>query len=334
MRATLSCVPALALLACGGGGGGGGGGTGAPSATGLVITTANAPAVAAEALETSTNTDAATAGGQFVTGVQIDGGAGSHPQLLAGASLALLARPQAGGTVVAGAVVSEPCLGGGTVTVDATTSGAPYMMAGDSLRISASNCTESIDGTTMVMNGSVSITVTSGSYDPGSPVYPKSVTLRIVTSNFSVGASGQTEVFDGDLTLALTESSATSSSLTATSASLSSTVGSHRMKLSDYRLEVAETSTQATLSVSATVETNNGRLGSTPVRYTLATESPVKVTSAGVVTAGSIRVNGSGSSLLLTVTSTDAFTLQVDTNGDGTIDSTRTITRAELNTLI
>ncbi|MBA2965163.1 MULTISPECIES: hypothetical protein [Ramlibacter] len=334
MRAGLMCLPALAVLACGGGGGGGGGGApAAPSAAALVITAANAPAVAAEALETVTSTDAATAGGQFVTGVQIEGGGGSRPQLLASASLALLARPQASSTLAAGAVVSQACTGGGTISVDATTSGAASMVAGDSLRITASNCSESVDGTPTVLNGRMSIAVTSGSYDPNSPVYPKSVTLRIVSSSFSVGASGQTEVFDGDLTLALTDTTATSGTLTATSASLSSTVGARRITLGDYRLQVTHTSVDSALSVSANVESNNGQLASTPVRYTLTTETPVKVTSAGLVTAGSIRVSGSSSSLLLTVTSTDAFSLRVDSNGDGTIDSTRTITKADLQAL-
>jgi hypothetical protein len=335
LRAGVSCGAALALLACGGGGGGGGGAPSVPAATGLVITSANAPAVAAEAVETSTSTDAASAAGQFVTGVQVDAGSGGgHPQLLAGAARTLLARPRTTGPVAAGAVVSEACSGGGTVTVDANTSGASFLVAGDSLSIRASNCVESVDGTTMVLNGSMSIAITSGSYDPNSLVYPKSVTMRIVSSNFSAGVSGgATEVFDGDLTLALTENSATTGSLTATAASLTSSTGSHRITLSDYRLQAAQTSTGSTLSVTTNVVTNNARLGSTPVRYSLATETPVAVSSSGAVTAGSIRVSGTQSSMLLLVTATDTFSLQVDTNGDGTADSTRAVTLADLRAL-
>lgn len=336
LRAGVSSAAALALLACGGGGGGGGDAPSVPSATALVITSANAPSVAAEALETSTSTDAASAAGQFVTGVQVDAGSGSggHPQLLASATRTLLAKPRTAGPVAAGAVVSQACSGGGTVTVDATTSGASYLVAGDSLGISASNCVESVDGTTVVMNGSMSIAITSGSYDPSSFVYPKSVTMRIVSRSFSAAVSGgPTEVFDGDLTLALTETSATTGSLTATATSLTSTVGSHRITLSDYRLQAAQTATGSTLSVSTNVETNNARLGSTPVRYSLATETPVTVSSSGAVTGGSIRVSGSNSSMVLLVTATDTFSLQVDTNGDGTADSTRAVTLADLQAL-
>ena len=335
LRAGLSCGTALALLACGGGGGGGGDAPDAPSATALVITSANAPAVAAEALETSTSTDAASAAGQFITGVQVDGAGsgGSHPALLASATRALLARPRPTGMVAAGAVVSEACSGGGTVTVDANTSGAPYLVAGDAMVISASNCTETVDGASLVMNGSMSITITGGVYDPSSPAYPKSVTLRVVAGNFSIGASGLTEVFDGDLSLALTETSAGSGTLTATAASLSSTVGAHRITLGDYRLQVDQTSTGAKLTVSANVETNNSRLGSTPVRYSLATAVPITVSISGAVTAGSIRVSGASSSLVLNVTGTDTFSLQVDTNGDGAMDSNRAFTLADLQAL-
>lgn len=85
--------------------------------------------------------------------------------------------------------------------------------------------------------------------------------------------------------------------------------------------------------VSSNVETNNARLGSTPVRYGLATESPVTVSSSGAVTSGAIRVSGAHSSLLLLVTATDTFSLQVDTNGDGTADSTRAVTLADLQAL-
>ena len=337
LRAGVSVGAALALLACGGGGGGGGGGgaPSVPSATGLVITSANAPSVAAEALETSTSTDA-TAAGQFVTGIQVDAGAsgGSHPQMLASAARALLAKPRTTGPVATGAAVSQACTGGGSITVDGTTSGAAFPVAGDSLSISASHCSETVDGTTVVLNGSVSIAITSGSYDSSSAVYPKSVTMRIVSTSLSVSAAGgPKEVFDGDLTLALTETSASSGSLTATAASLVSTTASHRITLTDYKLEAAQTSTGSTLRVSTNVETNNARFGSTPVRYSLTTETPVTVSSSGAVTAGSIRVSGSNSSLLLNVTATDTFSLQVDTNGDGTMDSTSAVTLADLQAL-
>ena len=88
------------------------------------------------------------------------------------------------------------------------------------------------------------------------------------------------------------------------------------------------------MNLSATVQTNNSRLGASPVSYSISTPTAITVNSAGAITAGAIKVIGSNSSLLLTVTSSDSFSLQVDTNGDGSYESTSTVTRSQLQALI
>ncbi|MGZ5269008.1 MAG: hypothetical protein ACXWC6_00195 [Ramlibacter sp.] len=339
LRAGLLCVPALALVACGGGGGGGGattttastgGGSGGTAVGAVVITSSNAQAVAAEALAASTNTDAATAGTAFVTGVQVSGASGPDPMLLAKAARSLVTKPTTG-PLASGVVTTQACTGGGSITADVTTSGSAALVAGDSFHFTASNCIEPINGTTsLVMNGSISITIVSGTFDPAATTYPKSVTMRIVSNNFSITSGSESEVFNGDLTVALTETSATTGSITVSANSLSSTVGTHSVTLTNYSVQETETSTGSTLSVSGTVQTSNSRLASTPVTYTITTITPLAVSSTGSVTAGAIKVTGSGSSLLLTVTATDTFSLKVDTNGDGTYDSTSTVTRSQL----
>lgn len=338
LRAGLLCVPALVLVACGGGGGGGGSAaatvapttTGGSGSTGVVITSSNAQAVAAEALAASTNTDAAAAGSAFVTGVQVSGGSGPNPMLLSKAARSLVTKPGTG-PLAAGVATTQACTVSGSITSDVTTSGGSALTAGDSFQFTANNCTERIDATTtMVMNGSMTISIVSGSYDPAATTYPKSITMRIVSSNFSITSGSESETFNGDLTMSLTESSATSASVTLSSTSLTSTIGSHSVTLTNYSVKETETSTGSTLSVSGTVQTNNTRFASTAVTYTITTITPLAVSSTGSVTAGAIKVAGSGSALLLTVTSTDTFTLQVDSNGDGTYDSTSTVTRSQL----
>lgn len=335
LRAGLLCMPALALVACGGGGGGGtpapaSSASNGPAVGAVVITASNAQAVAAEALAASTNTGAATAGSAFVTGVQVSGDSGPAPMLLGKAARTLVTRPGSG-PLAAGVVTTQACTVSGTITEDVTKSNSAALTAGDSFRFTANSCTERIDSTTtMVMNGSMSVTIVSGTYDPAATVYPKSVTMRIVSSNFSVTSGGQGETFNGDLTMSLTENSATSASVTLSSSSLSSTLGSHSVTLTNYSVQETESSTGSTLAVSGTVQTTNSRLASTAVTYTITTITPLAKSSAGSVTAGAIKVAGSGSALLLSVTSTDTFTLQVDTNGDGIYDSTSTVTRSQL----
>ena len=338
LRAGLLCVPALALVACGGGGGGGaagiptntGGGSGSTAVGAVVITTGNAQAVAAEALAASTNTDAATVGSAFVTGVQVNGVSGPNPMLLAKAARSLASKPGSG-PLATGVATTQACTVTGSITADVTTSNSTVLTAGDSFRFTANNCTERIDSTTtMVMNGSMSITIVSGTYDPEATAYPKSITMRIVSSNFSIRSGSQSETFNGDLTMSLTENSATSASITLSSSSLSSTIGAHTVTWTNYSVQATESSSGSTLVVSGTVQTNNTRLASTAVTYTITTITPLAMSPAGSVTAGAIKVAGSGSALLLTVTSTDTFSLQVDTNGDGTYDSTSTVTRSQL----
>ncbi|WP_427914164.1 hypothetical protein ACPWT1_04225 [Ramlibacter sp. MMS24-I3-19] len=343
LRAGLLCVPALALVACGGGGGGGSagtpvatpttttsGGSGSTAVGAVVITSSNAQAVAAEALAASTNTDA-TAGSAFVTGVQVSGGSGPRPMLLTKAARSLVTKPSVG-PLATGVATTQACTAGGSITEDMTVSGTNGLTAGDAFTFTANNCTESIDSTTtVVMNGTMSITIVSGTYDPAATTYPKSITMRIVSTNFSMKTGSETETFNGDLTMSLTEESATSSSVTVSSSSLSSTVGSHSVTLTNYSVKETESPTGSTLAVSGTVQTSNGRFASSEVTYTITTPTPLAVSSTGSVTAGAIQVTGSGSALLLTVTSTDTFSLQVDTNGDGTYDSTSTVTRAQLD---
>lgn len=335
LRAGVLCVPALVLVACGGGGGGSTaaatGASSSPAATAVVITSSNAQAVAAEALTASTNTDAASAGSAFVTGVQVSGGSGPRPMLLAQAARSLVSKP-AVGPLATGVATTRACTVAGSITEDVTVSSSAGLSAGDAFTFTANNCTENIDSThTMVMNGSMSISIVSGNYDPAGTTYPKSITMRIVSNNFSMTGGGVSETFNGDLTMSLTENSATSASLTLSSSSLSSTVGTHGVTLTNYSVQETESATGSTLAVSGTVQTSNSRLASTTVTYTITTITPLTVSSTGSVTAGTIKVEGSGSSLLLTTTGPDTFTLKVDTNGDGTYDSTTTVTRSQLD---
>jgi hypothetical protein len=328
--AALLCTPLVLLTACGGGGGGGD----EPPATGIVITNANSQTIAAEAVETASSTDAA-AGAGFVLGVQVnDGAKGANTLLLARAARQLVAKAPASGALATGvtAETEVQCTTSGSVTMKATTSGSSgSLSAGDSFQITANACAEGSGADAMLMNGSITVTVQSGSYDPASTVYPKNLTMRIVAQGFSVTVGGETEAFTGDVTIGITETSATSGSLSITATSLTSNLGgAHSVTLKNYTLNATETSGGTTIAMSAGVVTTNSSLGSGAFSYTIATVTPLTVSSTGAITGGSIKVTGSGSSLLLTVTGSDSFTLDVDANGDDVYESRTTVTRTEL----
>jgi hypothetical protein len=335
--ASLLCAPVVLLSACGGGGGGDDGApNGGSNATGVVITSANSQPIAAEALETASSTDSAS-GADFLVGVQVnEGRAPAAALLLAQAARRLVAKAPASVPLATGVTATEtvPCTSG-SLTMTMNTSGSGMMAAGDSFQMTANNCSEGSGDALMVMNGAITINVLSGNYDPVSTVYPKTLGMRIVAQGFSVTAGGETEVFTGDLTLSVNETSATSASLSMKADSLTSNLGgSHTLTLSNYSMNVTEGSGGSSITMSASVQTTNSRLGSGTFSYTVATVTPLTVSSSGAITTGSIKVTGSGSSLLLTATGSDAFTLEVDTNGDGTFDSGTAVTRTELQALI
>jgi hypothetical protein len=341
VRSAFLIVPAMLLAACGGGGGGGGG-TPAPATqttSQLVVTDSNAQAVAAEVLETSTNIDAAQVGTAVVTGVQVDATGGSNALVLASVARDLLSK-STGPAMATGATVTRNCQFGGTLTVTDTSASSTVAQTGDTFSVTANNCLDPLGGTgtQTLLNGSMTLTVASGSFDSSSNTFPKNVTLRLVANNFAVTQGGVKSTSNGDLTIGIAEPSATDSTLTLSSTSLSNTVeksgsAAHTITLKNYNHNVVSTSTQASVTIGANVESNNARFGSGTFSYTLSTNSPVVITSAGYV-SGSLKVAASNSGLLLTTVPANNFSLQVDTNGDGSFESSTGVTRAQLEALI
>jgi hypothetical protein len=238
-----------------------------------------------------------------------------------------------------GATVTRNCQFGGTLVVTDTSASATVAQPGDQFSVVATNCLDPLGstGTQVLLNGSMSITVVSGTFDSSSSTFPKSVTLRLVANNFAVTQGGVKSTSNGDLTIGIAEPNASDSNLSLSATSLSNTVekssGSKAITLKNYTHTVAVTGSQATVSITATVESNNVRLGSGVFSYGLSTLSPVVVTTSGYVSGG-LKVAASHSGLNLVVVPTNNFSLQVDTNGDGAFDSTTSVTRTQLEALI
>jgi hypothetical protein len=336
-------VPVMLLAACGGGGGGSAPAatptpTPTPTANQFVVTDSNAQAVAAEVLETSTNIDAAQIGTGIVTGVQVDSGGATNAVILSQVARDLMSK-STGPALATGATVTRNCQFGGTLVVTDTSASSSVAQAGDQFSIVATNCLDPLGstGTQVLLNGSMTLSVVSGTFDSSSSTFPKNVTLRLVASNFAVTQAGVKSTANGDLTMGISETSASDSTLSLSAASLSTSVEksgvSHTITLKTYTHTVAQTSTQATVSITATVESNNPRLGASGISYQLSTLSPIVITSAGY-TAGSLKVVASQSGLQLGAVPTNNFSLQVDTNGDGGFETTTSVTRAQLEALI
>jgi len=337
-RHALLVVPAMLLAACGGGGGGSDSSPPGNIATGatLVISSSNAKPVAADGLDASTNTGGANAGASLVTGVQVGAGNASSAKL-SSVVLALAGKAANRPALATGVTLNETgaCGMGGTVSITGNVAGGSGLVAGDTMTITANNCTEAIDSAVATLNGGLTLTVNGGSFNPNVTT-AQQVTMSMVLKNLSVASLGVTSVSDGDMKIELSQITASSTNSTLSGASLSNTYtrsGSTRSSaLKDYRIVQESTGTQVRTNMTATVVISNPRIGSN-VTYQVSTPTPV-VTDLSLVLAGKVKVSGNKSSLELSVTSINNFSLQVDSNGDGTFDSTSTVTATELRDLL
>lgn len=300
----------------------------------MSITSSNQQAVAGDALSTGTNTSFASSGTALVTGVQLDAGSGdaSGPVLLAAVARQLALQAPAGG-LATGATVNQTvqCASGGTLTVSGSKASSTALAAGDSVTMTAANCKETVGTLATTMNGTLKIDITAGSFTSGSTVYPQHLAMKLTATGFTVVNAAETDTMDGDLTVDVTMNSSTDESETLSGTAMKFTAttasGTKGFSLKSYSESYSVSAGTSTYSVNASVETINTRLGN--VGYTIATNTPV-VKANGVYTAGSITVTGSKSALQVTVTGADTFELKLDTDGNGTWDSTTTRTLADL----
>jgi hypothetical protein len=341
----LLVIPALVLAACGGGGGGGGddgggGGTPALEST-LVVSDGNAKPVAADGLDATSNGAAVSAGGGLITGVQVSpsapGGvvAPSLPSVAFKLATMAANRP----AVAAGVVITpqtEVCALGGTITVSGNVSGGSSLVAGDTLSITANNCTETVDYAATTLNGSLRIDISRGRFDPNSTSYPKSITMQLTASNLAMDRLGVVNVSTGDMKIELNQTSASTAVTTLSGNSLTNTWShdtvTRSSSLRGYRIRQESFGSQLTTNIQASVVSSHPLIG-TDVVYQVSTPRPL-ITDLALVVSGSIKVTGVDSGLLLTITTVDNFTLEVDADGDGTYETSTTTTTAELRGLL
>jgi hypothetical protein len=331
----------LLLAGCGGGGGGGSaGGSTAAAPQAVVITEANAKPVAADALE-AVQGASATQGTSLITGVEVQADAAGKPtSIRAAAEVARLAAGSLTGRtdLVTGVSISDSanCPSGGAISLSGSVAGGSSLVPGDTITIAANNCTMSIDGVMTTMNGSLSMTIVSGSMPASGPFH---VVVQFAFTNLSVQAEGTTVVVSGEARMDWTSSSATSETMVMSGASMTvrETTGTTTFTsaMKNFSQSVATNGSTVTSSLSATIETSSTRLGASGGSYTITTPTPVVWNSStNVLSAGVVKVVGANNSqLVMTVTGNNTLSIQIDANGDGTFETTVSSTAAELRVL-
>lgn len=337
---TLGTLTTLALLlaACGGGGGG----TASPAPTTLAavqITATNAQAVAAHATDTTQNTSTQGAA-TVITGVQVDlAGSDTPTNLLMADAVTSVAQLAARSLPLAtGVAVNQtaPCSGGGSVSANGSVATSGALTAGDNVTVTASNCVETVNGATATINGSLSISITSGGVPANASTFH--VVMALTASNFTVTAANVAGRLDGDMAIDLTKSSSTSASLVISGRSLATSAntasGTRSSTWTGYRQGITSNGSAVAATLDGTIQVTNSRLAINNTSYQIATQAPVQWLNGFAPTSGVVVVTGAGNSKLRITFTPTGVTLEVDAAGNGVYAAPTTTTVAALRAIL
>lgn len=331
-------VAVLGLLAgCGGGGGGGdgGGGGGGNNSNNGPITAQNAPVVASAAQSAiSESSDGGASGTDFFV-ASVSGGPAKDFNLgdLAIDQVLRLRKSQAAGLVTPAAIMD--CTGGGSVTDNFSNNDTnPEFTAGDTLSLSFDNCVEG----DVLLDGALTITLNSLSGDPAVLGSNYSLAISVTFNNFVVDEGDESGEINGSLTVSANRSS-NIETITVSSSALTlrdtSTPSGQVLALNGFSVTEVYDETTGSYTISVTGTLNDSRVGFNIAATTI---TPLVSNDFSDPTSGSIRLTaGDGTSVTLTATgggiNGDEVRLEVDTNGDGAIDSALNTSWAALDAL-
>ncbi|GAA5173769.1 hypothetical protein GCM10025771_01780 [Niveibacterium umoris] len=322
---SLVSAAALGLLLSACGGGGGGSNTVIdPPVSNTAITSSNADTVAAATVSAASSS--ASLGSMVST---LTFGAGPVATVKTAARSA--GTPP---TAAAQQSITQNCTNGGNVGITVNdANNSQTLDGGDSFTASFNACAEGTD----TINGSISATLGSatGSFQSGTGHATFSVSLQ----NLNVAAADGRYTAAGTLSLDLQQTSLTASTLTLTATNLStseySTGGQlrHSTTLPTATLSLADDGSQTTLTLNQQV-----RVTSTAYTGALAvtTEQAVLTRHAatdGYPDSGRLKVVSGKSVLKITYLGGDSARLDLDSDGDGVSETTRTVKLSDLEKL-
>jgi hypothetical protein len=317
-------ITVLALFGCGGGGGGSGGTT--PTAD-ITITSGNAVAVARDVYDSVGDTASL---GDFGTGGLI-GSTGPATPTLSKAASSLAAKAGLSGSVDTGSLIAvafgpeqSACAVAGTVRISGDISNPDALSGGDTVTLVFTNCD---DGDGQVVNGRLTLTIDSVSGDMTTQFFALGATLDF--QSFSVREAANTTTVNGGFSMLLDTTGYPVTEAALSSPYLSVTDGVRTATLSNYSTmaTVDESSQPPAFSV-----TSSGRID-LPARggsVSYSTPEPFAGFGEGDPDSGVLFVRGaSGATITMTVQSSTQVQLEMDYDGNGTVDETVILTWVE-----
>jgi hypothetical protein len=228
--------------------------------------------------------------------------------------------------LLAGVSMSEACSGGGTVSLNGNVRSEDVASNGDVLTFSINNCVEG----NITLNGGFTITLSDISglaFDSNT----WNATLNTQYNNFSVATGDQTVVASGDMKIGITQASSGNTSLAISGKKFEASLTSASVKVTEsalYDYSAVGTNNGSTSSSTAayTITGNNKALGQ--FAYSVKTLQPFVRVYGGIPTSGALIVNGSSSSVTMTILGNGNVRLDYSANGDGVMTKTETVSWA------
>jgi hypothetical protein len=325
MRWTSALAVFGSLLACGGGGGGGDSPAPVAQAPRVVLTSANAPTLTAEALQAS------LAGGASAGGAT--GGTAAPPPaaMRAGAAKALAALKQT--TYQATSSETVQCGGGGSLTTTVTTAGTTFAV-GDTITLAFNACSEG--GTTS--NGTLTMRLVAVSGTATSPV----LVYDIAVSDFDNTSGSLSERTNGTLRMTLDLSNlnviaaTTTSDRIAVEQRVNGVLRASRSLTAMALRNIVDINAGLDTATVAFVATGDfPRLGASAVSFQVETLQALVTGAADVhPRAGQIKITAANNATILATVQATGMLLEIDRDGNGTVDETRNLTWAEVDALL
>ncbi|MEC5385508.1 hypothetical protein VVD49_07210 [Uliginosibacterium sp. H3] len=335
-KTVLSCIFVTMLSACGGGGGGGGG-SGSP---------ANTPAASSSSAAAVTDITASNQNQVANTGItsvnaalSIAGGARS-PSSGSVSTLALDASPslqhsvaeiidarirslvmREGSVFAVAAITSSSttaCTGGGSYVGTEVYASSSTDTVGDTYTVVYTNCIES----GLTLNGTVKLELRAFNANR------TSFSIRVAYTSLRAASGTTSMVYNGTYDLStLYATGSTTYGLTDGNISASFVSSGYTGTLG-----LSGMATTSVVPTSGNITNNPVKLGltatiaGTSIGMQIEAVAPVVTTSSGTYVSGKIKITGRGSILYVTFLGSGSVKVDLDANGDGTIDSTKTTT--------
>ena len=319
-RTSLVLVFALTIAACGGSGGGGGAAAPNPSAA-LKIDSSNAMPVTRAAY---------SAASQSVGIGELFGSSGlvaSDPGSVPKAAVDMATQAARSLKSIPVGPETQACAVSGTVTISGNIASPTTLTAGDNFAVDSDSCD---DGTGQIVDGLLEFSVDAFSGDVVAGLYDMRITLTL--TDFQITTPEDVITSGGGASVSLNTLSAPSVSASVNGTRLTTNTNSSSETMSNF----ASTQTlDAGISPSPFTMTASGTLDTTRLSGSISYSTPV--TFEGFDTdypeSGEMLVTGDSSSARLIAGDNDQVTIEIDTDGNGTVDETIVTTWQELETL-